>query len=226
MNGHLLRRSLAVAVMCLGLSSSARAQSAKVFFIQNGYTFCFYNQPLYPGFHILQLQAAAVGPIASARFKVVASSPVSFFNTPPNQDYDVTLSACLTGGSIPLADLFLVVPAGPPVSLSVVPATGHTAIEFTDCDGYEMSAAFEDCEYQLLGPYRPNPPDGAVNVPTDQLLSYLGDANYVALSTNPNMNIWDPANVIICNNIETGTTGPPCSLPLNPGSLAPHTTYY
>jgi len=216
MKGHLLRLSVAVVMICSALSTSARAQSAKIFFVDNyGYPTC---APVSPGFHQIYLQFAAVGPLATARFKVQASSPVTIFS-PPNGEFDLTFP-----GAAPV--LVCVVPPGPAVTLSVVPATGHGAIEVTDRDGYDMSAVWEGCIYQLLGPYRPNPPDGATDVPTNQLLSYVGDANYVALSTNPNMDIWDPANVIICNNIETGTTGPPCSLPLNPGSLAPHTTYY
>jgi hypothetical protein len=209
-------------MICLGASSSAWAQSAWVYVGDgNGYgPLCTQN----PGFQFLTVVlGSAAGPVKTARFKIVASSPVTIVNA-PDGEFDLTLSQCVQYG--PLTQLLVFVPPGPSVTLSIVPATGHTAIELNDCDGYAMPTVSSCGYYQIAAPYRPNPPDGATDVPTNQLLSYVGDANFVALSTNPNMDIWDPANVILCNNIETGTTGPACSLPLNPGLLAPHTTYY
>jgi len=219
MNGHLLRRSLAVVMMSLGLSSNARAQSA---YIQLGYPAepqCVVAPGFWPN---LTVYVATVGPLHTARFKVVASSPVTIFN-PPGGEFDLTSTPCTIGA---FANLVVLIPPGPPVTFTFVPATGHAEIELTDCDGYAMRTVNKCGSAQLLGPYRPDPPDGAINVSTDQLLSYVGDANYVALSTNPDMNIWDPTNVVLCNKLVQGGTGLPCPLPLNPGPLAPHTTYY
>jgi len=217
MNGHLLRRSLAVVMIFSALSTSAWAQSASVH-IGSTYGICAQA----PGFQVLPVDFRAVGPLATLRFKVVASSPVTFVS-PPNGEFDVPLIPCRAFGSL---QLIVVIPPGPSVTFSVAPATGHADIELTDCDGYALKTVNECYAFQELAPYRPNPPDGATDVPTNQLLSYIGDANHVALSTNPNMDIWDPTNMILCNQQGTDTTPPPCPLPLNPGPLQPHTTYY
>lgn len=218
MNRYLLKQFLFVVMMCLGLSTNARAQSAYIQLSYSGFDQCVFS----PGFYPLTVHLVTVGPLHTARFKVVASSPVTIFN-PPGGEFDLTVSPCTIGA---FADLAVLIPPGPSVTFTFVPATGHAKIELTDCDGYAMPTVNQCGTYQLLGPYRPNPPDGAVNVPTDQLLSYVGDANLVAMSTNPNFYIYDPANVILCKNIQPDGTPPPCPLPLNPGTLAPQTTYY
>jgi hypothetical protein len=141
----------------------------------------------------------------------VASSPVTFLN-PLNGDVDVTFSPCTTIG--PLVSLLVIVPAGPSVTFSIVPATGYSEIELTDCEGYAMPTVTSCGPPRLSAPYRPNPPDGATDVPTNQLLSYVGVANSVGIGTSPNL------GQVICQG------EPPCALPLNPGLLAPHTTYY
>jgi hypothetical protein len=216
MNSHLLRRSLAVAMVCLALSTSAGAQSAKVFFVDGyGYQSC---APVYQGFHQVYIQFAAAGPIGTARFKVQPSSPVTIFS-PPNGEFDLTYPCA--GGTGGAAVLVCIVPTGTAVTFSIVPATGHAAIEVTDCDGYDLSAVWECDGSVLLAPYRPNPPMGAVDVPTNQLLSYVGEANYVDIGTSPSL---DNARVICQTG--PGEVPPPCPLPLDPGLLAPHTTYY
>lgn len=213
MNSHLLRRSLAVALICSALSTSAGAQSAKVFFLNGGYPTC---APFYPGFQQIYIGLDAVGPIARARFKVESSSPVTIFS-PPNGEFDLTFP-----GAAPV--LVCVVPPGPAVTFSIVPAAGHSEIEVTDSDGYDMSAVWECYGYQLLAPYRPNPPSGAIEVPTNQLLSYVGEANSVVISTSPSLD--NPR--VICQNLPPPPhdSAPPCPLPLDPGPLAPQTTYY
>ena len=208
MSRNLLTRFLAMVMVCLGLSSSARAQSA-VIRIGDSYT-C--NQS--PGFHVLPVNLSAAGPVATARFKVVASSAVTFLD-PPNGEFDVTLNPCIQYGSI--GTLLLIVPAGPSVTLTVVPATGDSEIEMTDCDGYALRAVQECDLAQLTAPYRPNPPDGAVDVPTNQLLNYVGSANHVVIGTDPDLE--NPTQICFAGDFL-------CDLPLNPGSLAPNTTYY
>jgi len=211
MNGHLLRRSLAVVMICLGVSSSARAQSAWLYVGEAGVTgpSCTQN----PGFHILNVDlGSASGPVKTARFKVVASSPATILNA-PDGEFDLTLGQCVGYGT--LTQLLVVIPAGPSVSFSIVPASGHSAIEVNDCDGYAMPTVSSCSYYQIAAPYRPNPPNGATDVPTNQLLSYVGVANYVVFGTSPS-----PDNVIC---VETESS---CALPLDPGPLAPHTTYY
>jgi hypothetical protein len=218
MNGHLLKRSLAVVMILLGASSNARAQSASIRVVGN------YGCAVNPGFQIVSVSCFSAGPVATARFKVVPSSPVTIFS-PANGEFDLSFSPCVTNAG--LGTLLVSNPQAYPVTFSIVPLTGHTKIEMTDCDGYDLHPV-PDCGLaQLLGPYRPDPPTGAVNVPTNQLLSYVGTADLVEMSTNPKFHLGDPTNVIICNTIPPGhDSGPPCPLPLNPGTLAPHTTYY
>ena len=219
MNSRLLKQSLAVVMICLGLSSNVWGQSASVHIGSTYGNFC--AQP--PGLQLLPINFQAAGPVATARFKVVSSSPVTFFD-PPNGEFFGALSPCRDYGSLGM--LVVLIPPGPAVTFTVVPATGHSQIEVIDCDGYALPTVQECEEYQELAPYRPDPPNGATDVPTGKFLSYIGNANYVALSTNPNMYIFDPANTVLCSQPGTDETPPPCPLPLNPGVLQPHTTYY
>jgi hypothetical protein len=197
-----------VVMFCLGFSTSVRAQSA-VIRIGDSYI-CNWG----PGFHSLPVQVKAAGPVGWARFKVVASSPVTFVD-PPGGEFDLPV-ACVQNGNL-YQPLVVIVPAGPSVTFTVVPATGDTEIEVNDCDGYAMHTAQECDLAQLVGPYRPTPPDEAVDVPTNQLLSYVGEANYVVIATSPDFS----DQQAICSTGEAL-----CQLPLNPGPLAPHTTYY
>jgi hypothetical protein len=195
-------------MICLGFSSSAWAQSAT---LRIGDDFSCSKAP---GFQVLNIPLQAAGPVKSARFKIVASSPVTIFS-PPNGEFDVTLDPCVQNGSI--GQLVVVIPAGPSVTFTVVPATGDSEIELTDCDDYALRAVAECGLTQLIAPYRPNPPDGAVDVPINQLLSYVGAANYVVIGTDPDLE--NPQ--VVC---QAGDFA--CALPLNPGTLSPHTTYY
>lgn len=214
MNRGLLKRSLAVAVIFSALSTSAWAQSASVIVTSQSspYPQCgLFGFGFSPGFHVLYVRCTGAGPVGAARFKLQTSSPVTFFNAPPDLEFDLTFNPCVTNAAV---ELLGVVPAGPFVEITAVPATGHAEIEVTDCDGYEMPAT-GSCYYSgYVAPYRPNPPDGAVDVPTNQLLSYVGEANVVYIGTSPNL------EHVICSGEL------PCVLPLDPGLLAPNTTYY
>jgi hypothetical protein len=208
MRRHLPMQFLAVVMICLGLASSARAQSAMLR-IGDGYA-CSFN----PGFHILPVYVVAAGPVETARFNVVASSAVTFLD-PPNGEFNVTLNPCMQNGS--LGQLLVIIPAGPAVTFTILPATGDSEIEMTDCDGYALHAV-QECETaQLIAPYRPTPTDGATGVPINQLLSYVGSANYVVIATSLDFS----DQQVICSSGDFE-----CSLPLNPGLLAPFTTYY
>jgi hypothetical protein len=207
MSRYLLLRCFAVVMICLGFASSARAQSA-VLRVGDSYA-CSWV----PGLHILPVNVSAAGPVGTARFKIVASSPVTFVD-PPNAEFNVH-GLCAQYGAI--ASLVVIIPPGPSVMFTVVPATGDTEIEMMDCDGYALHAAQECDLARLVAPYRPTPADGAIDVPTNQLLSYIGDANHVVIATSPDFS----NQQVICS---TGDFL--CDLPLNPGPLAPHTTYY
>jgi hypothetical protein len=201
-------------MICLGASTSARAQSAWLYVGEAGLTgpSCTQN----PGLRFLNVVlGSSSGPVKTAHFKVVASSPVTILNA-PDGEFDLTVSQCLPGYGT-LTDLFVVIPDGPPVSFSIVPASGHSAIELSDCDGYAMPTVSSCGYYQISAPYRPNPPDGAIDVPTNQLLSYVGVANHVVIGTSPSLE----GATSICLATEGS-----CALPLDPGPLAPHTTYY
>ena len=210
MNGHLLRQFLAVVMICLGLSSSAWAQSAFIHVGEESFP-C----PKGPGFQLLSVYFHAAGPVHTARFKVVASSPVTILD-PPGGEFNVTLSPCRSDWAF--GTLVVIVPAGSTVQFTVVPATGHAEIELTDCDGYALRTVSQCDLAQLIGPYRPNPPDGATVVPTNQLLSYVGRANTVVIGTTPDLHNAQ----VICNSGQYAS----CVLPIDPGPLAPNTTYY
>src|SRR5262245_54046337 len=160
MNRYLLTQ-LFVVLMCLGLSSNASAQSA-VIRIGSGYGECQRG----PGFYSLQISFRAVGPAATARFKIAASSPVYFFSP---TEFDVSIIPCAQGDYV-LGYLDVLVPNGQLTTFSIVPLSGHSEIELIDCDGYALPTGLECYEFQDLAPYRPDPPTGTTNVPTNQLL--------------------------------------------------------
>ena len=110
------------------------------------------------------------------------------------------------------------------VTWEVEPAPGASHIELTDCSGFPMKGNGEYSIYCdpgfMLGPYNPNPPDGAVDVPLYQLLSFNGSANVLMFGLDPNFDDGD----VVCS---WGVQPPdPCLFPFDPGALQPNTTYY
>jgi hypothetical protein len=218
-------------VLALALPASAYAQQSLIGIkvdngVQDG---C--SVSLIPGIHSLSIRLdATVAPVKTARFKVVSSCPVVFFGTPANQEYDLTFPTCLDAGG-ELENFGIQVFGSTQVcTIKVVPVTGSTGIELTDCDGHPMggAATYDEnlyCDSRLIAPYLPDPPSGATGVSINPLLSYVGPANLVLLGTSPALDP-DAAETIICTSHNYPPGEPPCTLPLTPGPLAPNTTYY
>ena len=215
------------------LPVSARAQSARIGISVDNPAQSSCNVSLIPGIHSLTIRLeGTVAPVKTARFKIVSSCPVAFYGTPANEEYDLTFPACLNAGDEIENFGIEVFGATQVCDIKVVPVSGASDIELTDCDGYPMWGAWASDEdlgcpdYSgLLAPYRPDPPDGATDVPTNALLSYVGPANLVVLATSSTPDP-DSGDDVICTSHIYPPGEPPCTLPLDPGPLAPKTTYY
>lgn len=231
-----VRILLILPVVCLVVPSISRSQNATigVYEFFNGASAC----PLAPGqTYLLAVKVAhTFGPVKTAKFKLVPSCPGAIVSGP--LDYDLTLSTCATDGSV-----LAVLSVTPPVTcggfgfyFDVRGPAGEYTIPLTDCDGYPMTGvdAFETIDYGpcedlsgLIAPYRPTPADGATDVPVNTLLSYVGTANTIQLSTQPLTIEYD--DHVICGPAYCFPSLPGlqgCSYPINPGTLAPNTTYY
>jgi hypothetical protein len=212
------------------LPDSSLAQSARIGISVNTPAQSSCEVTLIPGVHSLTIRLdGTVSPVKTARFKVVSSCPVAFFGTPANQEYDLTFPTCLNAGD-EIQNFGILVSGSTQVcTISVVPVSGSTNIELTDCNGNAMIGAWSHnqpyCGTGLLAPYLPVPANGSVDVPTNQLLSYTGPANLVVLDTDPLLDP-DSAEQILCTSHIYPPGEPPCTLPVDPGPLAPHTTYY
>lgn len=170
-----------------------------------------------------------LNPVKTARFKVVSSCPSVLILSPV--EFDLTFATCASAGET-IATI-TVANFGSPVTcnFSIEPLDGDDRIELTDCDGFAMRGCdtfgrTEPCDGMsgILGPYRPSPADGAIDVPVDTKLEYVGFANYVEMAdfnfTGDNGPPWPEA---VCSH---WGPAPPCTYPIDPGVLQPSTTYY
>jgi hypothetical protein len=214
-----------VIAVCVGLSvtTSSTAQTASIG------VGCDLTVPTGLSFFSVTL-THTLAPIKTASFKVVTSCPVTIINS----DFTVIYGNCMDAGS--LIGALAVQNNGPTITncnFDVVPLPGYDDIELTDCDGYPMTGrdtygwAFPcDNVGNFLGAYRPNPPDGAVDVPINALLSWVGYGNVVFMADNPFENP-DGADRIVCATQPFPYyDAPPCDFPVDPGLLQPYTTYY
>lgn len=106
----------------------------------------------------------------------------------------------------------------------VFPVDGDADILLADCDGYAMKGGSARSVYcgdvnAYIAPYRPNPPDGATDVPTNTLLSFIGSANVIGLTERGPAYAYDD---VACST----AFGTLCDNPFDPGMLKPNTTYY
>lgn len=119
----------------------------------------------------------------------------------------------------------------PPVSgctWDVFPADGDSDILLTDCNGNVMKGASARGLYcgdvsPFIGPYLPDPPDGATDVPLNAQLSFTGSANEIFMMVDGSpYSIW---NYPVCSAFPYLGV-PTCTNPFDPGMLQPNTTYY
>src|SRR5262249_46697805 len=163
------RLVLSFFVVSLAVPSIGLAQSAAIGVHDNyGQSGC--NATVPTGFSIWPIKVdGTVGPIRTAKFKVIPSVPVPSIPA-GGQDFNLTLSTCATAGS-QISFLFINNPGAaiPNVRFSIKPYTGETAILLTDCTGISMLgedtySSYCDNQSFLLAPYQPIPANGAVNV--------------------------------------------------------------
>jgi len=231
MKHRAIGKCVALALACgFASATGAWAQQARIgIYVDNGVqSSC--DVSLIVGIHSLTIRLdGTVAPVKTARFKLLSSCPLTYFGTPPNLEYDLTFGSCIGAGA-QIENFGILVQGSTQVcTIKVVPVTGATNIELTDCDGVPMVGGWSHdgvfCVYtgNYVAPYRPDPPNGAVNVPINTLLSYVGPANLVNLATYPFLFIEDAYP--ICTS-QAGSQLPLCTLPIDPGLLQPNTTYY
>lgn len=157
---------------------------------------------------------------------------------------EITRNACTSGNDIEVLTITYLLPeAGAEECQWVVePYPGDATIELTDCEGYFAKGASNyagwmnglgTCgligEDNFIGPYRPDPQDGAASVPVNVLLDWVGPANTIYFADHP-FDIPIPGHdhlvddLIFEPDFINGIVTPP--RPFDPGPLAPNTTYY
>ena len=223
---------MVLVVVALLLPASARSQSATIgVYFADGTPAC--PMPLGQMVTVYVKLFKTAGPVKTAHFKLVPSCTGAAIFGPV--DYDVTFSNCITDGAT-IASFPVITPASCSNSwgfyFDVVPATGETSIQLTDCDGYPMVGIDAirpidgppcDDLGSAIAPYRPTPADGATNVPTNTLLSYVGSANAIEFASHP---LTYSSDDIICGYPYCLPGQSPCAYPVDPGLLQPHTTYF
>lgn len=213
-------------VLALSVPSISRSQNATIgLYRLNGSPAC----PMSPGESALLLVKLVhtAGPVKTMYFTLVPSCPGATISG--SLGANVTFAPCATDGQV-IAFLNVTAPTtcgGWGFYFDVRGPDGEYSIPMTDCDGYPMTAsdAFVSIDgppcddmSSLIAPYRPTPANGATGVSVNTLLSYVGPANKIRFSNVPLTN----------SNYEQVLCGPPasCLQPINPGTLAPNTTYY
>lgn len=220
-------RFFIIAAILLAAAGSARSQQAWVY---PSHVPC--NGDLAAGFYTASVAVTTPFQFQSVRFSV-PTPPGAFLANPTalgggtvTGDFatglEIEFPACRSAGAVLQFTLIVVSPI---VDYTWVIGSyaGDATIELEDCEGFLMkgsgeylSCGFECCEPQIFcGPYRPNPPDGATDVPVDQLLSFVGDANVLLLGADPDLREED----VVCRGEII------CVFPFDP-DLQPNTTYY
>jgi hypothetical protein len=230
-------------VFAIGMGSlharDAVAQQANVFLrIDNSYHACQISIP--PGVHTATVEVYG-HPFQSLRFQAVVPAGAIFlgdtstgFGIPvfgnSQTGVEVVLFGCATtypfGSAVAVMTITFFAPAPlSNVTWEVQPFPGEPAIGLADCDNFPMKGTGKYSIYcdpgSMVGPYKPVPADGAVDVPLDQLLSFTGSANLMYLGLDPQ---FDDYNDVACQYYSTPPD--PCLFPFDPGTLLPNTTYY
>ncbi len=242
---HAIRWLLFSACFVLVLSAStARAQQARVYITVDGalptgnFLNCTFDIP--SGFHTVHVVVSNSFAFRSIRFSVPLP-PGCFFSPPQllipgsivgdmQTDVEVDVADCVARTDQMILSILLFAPVAiNDFEWSVQPAAGRTEIELEDCDGFPMKGSGEWpwwCSMlTVLGAYKPNPPDGAVDVPLDVALSFVGyrqGSTSVSVDEAP-FNGPDEQHLYFCYPYGGF---PRCTFPVYPTGLLPNTTYY
>jgi hypothetical protein len=229
MGMNCIRSSVLASALLLAGATGAAAQSALIgVYDDTGQPACDVDLPtnVFKTFTI-KLHSS-LGPVATARFTITPSCAATIFGA----DFDLVFAPCINPGDV--IATFGCVNFGPPItgcSFDVVPAAGDSRIVMTDCEGYAMTGSDVfgwalPCDPFLLGAYRPDPADGAVDVPVNVQLGFVGYANTVFMADQPFENPDDADRVVCATQPGSYYDAPPCTYPVDPGLLLPYTTYY
>jgi len=223
-------------VIALLLATGAAAQQARLDITINDMQACDFGAP--PGLVLATVSVVNAHPFQTVRFKAPvpcgmiyagAYSTGNLIDGNSQTGVTITMPACTSIKPAPV--LTIVAYASTAVSgcsWDVFPADGDSDILLTDCDGNTMKGASARGLYcwdvnDFIGPYLPDPPDGATNVPLNTLLSVTGDANEMFLMVEgAPSSIW---NYPVCS-VFPGFQLPQCTSPFDPGALEPNTTYH
>ena len=215
----------------------AGAQQANVYIrIDNSYRAC--QLPISAGIHTATVEVYG-HPFKTIRFQAVVPAGTIFLGDTSGLGIAV-IGNSQTGVQVVMPSCAITYPSGSPLAVMTItflapaplpsgtwevqPYPGESAIGLADCDFFPMKGTGEYSIYCdpafMIGPYKPNPPDGAVDVPLDALLSFTGPANHLYLGLDPQFD----DNDVVCS---LSVFPPdPCVFPFDPGTLLPNTTYY
>jgi hypothetical protein len=220
-----------VLLLTAGLAAPSRAQQARLDIQISHVQACDFSQPMglvgtatvrvVSSFSFQTLRFKAPAPCGLLYLNATSAYP---FTGDPQTGVDISLLACTSAPVDVLTIQFFAPFAASGCSWDVMPADGDTDILLTDCDGYTLKGASARSLYcgdvnGYIAPYRPDPPDGATDVPTNTLLSFTGAANELYLTDTGSS---DLHNYVVCST----PLGVNCSNPFDPDLLQPHTTYY
>lgn len=221
---------------CVLLAAApAQSQQGYVYVRIDGQTAC--QVDLSAGIHTASVVVVNAQPFQGVEFRAPVPAGVQYLGD--QSDY-LSIGNSQTGvqvgtgcqASVPFELLRIVFFVPAPlndVHWSVESYPGQTSIRLADCSGRWMTGSNAYSIYCdegfMIGPYAPNPPDGATNVPLDVALSFVGAATEVGVADHP-MEWPYEGNVFYCDSSPYPPGNPPCDLPLDPGPLLPNTTYY
>ena len=212
----------------LATVSPAGAQQARIDITVNGIQACDFSAPA--GIGTATVTVVSSFPFRAVRFKAMApcglvvvstTSPFPFTGN-PQTGVDISLPACTEAPVVVLQIAFLAPVAVSGCTWDVLPYDGKENIVLADCDGFLMKGASARGLYcgdvnSWIAPYRPDPQNGATDVPVNTLLSYVGNANVLRFGVQPPYQTDE-----VCN----APFGSLCANPFDPGILQPYTTYH
>lgn len=225
-----------VLVAVLTIASHASAQQARLDITINNVQACEFSASTVVTAVVSVVNAH---PFQTVRFKAPVPCGMIFAGDTSNNllagnsqtGVTVTMPGCTSVNTpMPVMTIVAIVLTTPVSGCTwdVFPADGDSDILLTDCDDNVMKGASVRGLYcgdvdSYIGPYLPDPPNGATGVPLNAALSFTGFANQVFMMVDGSpYSIW---NYPICSAFfYVGV--PTCTNPFDPGMLQPYTTYY
>jgi hypothetical protein len=218
------------------LAPGARAQQARLDITVNAVQACNFSAA--PTIVIATVSVVNAYPFRTVRFKApvpcgmiwVGDSSGNLLAGNSQAGVTITMPACTSISNftpVPVLTITAITTTlVPGCTWDVFPADGDSDILLTDCDGNTMKGASARGLYcgdvnGFIGPYLPDPPDGATDVPLNTLLSFNGSANEIFMVAGPPAQIW---NYPVCSVFPYFQV-PACGNPFDPGLLQPYTTY-